>query len=115
MPVILSENLPTFPIPFTGHAWHFTFPVHASCFYGEQKRPDIVREKFVRSGLSVPDPLYQALRTVIHSARTQAYRSVNRAMVEAYWHIGRLIVEEEQAGRSRAGYGVFPFRVLQNG
>ena len=27
--------------------------------------------------------------------------------VEAYWHIGRLIVEEEQAGRSRAGYGVF--------
>ena len=28
-------------------------------------------------------------------------------MVEAYWHIGRLIVEEEQAGRSRAGYGVF--------
>jgi hypothetical protein len=26
-------------------------------------------------------------------------------MVEAYWNIGRLIVEEEQAGRSRAGYG----------
>jgi predicted nuclease of restriction endonuclease-like (RecB) superfamily len=28
-------------------------------------------------------------------------------MVETYWHIGRLIVEEEQAGRSRAGYGAF--------
>jgi predicted nuclease of restriction endonuclease-like (RecB) superfamily len=28
-------------------------------------------------------------------------------MVGAYWHIGRLIVEEEQAGRSRAGYGAF--------
>ncbi len=26
-------------------------------------------------------------------------------MVEAYWNIGRLIVEEEQAGKSRAGYG----------
>ena len=28
-------------------------------------------------------------------------------MVEAYWNIGRLIVEEEQAGRRRAGYGTF--------
>jgi predicted nuclease of restriction endonuclease-like (RecB) superfamily len=26
-------------------------------------------------------------------------------MVEAYWNIGRVIVEEEQAGKSRAGYG----------
>jgi len=26
-------------------------------------------------------------------------------MVEAYWNIGRLIVEEEQAGKSRAVYG----------
>jgi hypothetical protein len=61
----------------------------------------------MKSGITVPDPLFQELRTVIYSARAQAYRSVNHAMVGAYWHIGRLIVEEEQAGRSRAGYGVF--------
>jgi len=61
----------------------------------------------MKSGITVPDPLFQELRTVIYSARAQAYRSVNHAMVGAYWHIGRLIVEEEQAGRSRAGYGMF--------
>jgi predicted nuclease of restriction endonuclease-like (RecB) superfamily len=57
--------------------------------------------------ISVPDSLYRELSTIIHSARKQAYRSINRTMVEAYWNIGRLIVEEEQAGKSRAGYGTF--------
>ena len=54
---------------------------------------------------AVPDHLYHALRDIIHDARTRAYRAVNHAMVEAYWNIGRLIVEEEQAGKIRAGYG----------
>lgn len=54
---------------------------------------------------AVPDHLYHALRDIIHDARTRAYRAVNHAMVEAYWNIGRLIVEDEQAGKSRAGYG----------
>ncbi|WAC05860.1 MAG: PDDEXK nuclease domain-containing protein [Methanoregula sp.] len=53
----------------------------------------------------VPNPLYDTLRQIIHDARQRAYQAVNHAMVEAYWNIGRLIVEEEQAGRSRAGYG----------
>lgn len=26
-------------------------------------------------------------------------------MVEAYWNVGRMIVEEEQQGKQRAGYG----------
>ena len=26
-------------------------------------------------------------------------------MVQAYWHVGRLIVEEEQSGKERANYG----------
>jgi predicted nuclease of restriction endonuclease-like (RecB) superfamily len=55
----------------------------------------------------VPNPLYDTLRQIIHDARKGAYRAVNHAMVEAYWKIGRLIVEEEQAGKSRAGYGTF--------
>jgi predicted nuclease of restriction endonuclease-like (RecB) superfamily len=59
----------------------------------------------LKSSLSVPDHLYRALHDIIQDARTHAYRAVNQAMVEAYWNIGRLIVEEEQAGRNRAGYG----------
>ncbi|MFA6226589.1 MAG: DUF1016 N-terminal domain-containing protein [Methanoregula sp.] len=54
---------------------------------------------------AVLDHLYNALRDIIHDARPQAYRAVNHAMVEAYWNIGRLIVEDELAGKSRAGYG----------
>ena len=51
------------------------------------------------------EPLYQEIRTVLESARAGAYRAVNAAMVQAYWHVGRLIVEHEQKGRHRAGYG----------
>ncbi|MFA6331328.1 MAG: hypothetical protein WCX22_00100 [Methanoregula sp.] len=36
---------------------------------------------------AVPDPLYRALRDIIRNARTQACRSVNHAMAEAYWNI----------------------------
>jgi len=40
-----------------------------------------------------------------HIARQKAYTAVNLAMVEAYWLIGRRIVEEEQLGKERAAYG----------
>ncbi len=33
------------------------------------------------------------------------YSAVNFAMVQAYWRIGRIIVEHEQDGNARAGYG----------
>lgn len=52
-----------------------------------------------------PEPLYRQIRAVIESARAGAYRAVNTAMVHAYWHVGRLIVEHEQGGRRRAAYG----------
>jgi predicted nuclease of restriction endonuclease-like (RecB) superfamily len=51
------------------------------------------------------EPLYREIRAVLESARTGAYRAVNTAMVQAYWHVGRLIVEHEQGGRKRAAYG----------
>ena len=42
---------------------------------------------------------------IVEAARGHAARSVNTAMVHAYWMIGREIVEVEQAGAKRAGYG----------
>ncbi len=50
-------------------------------------------------------PLYREIREVLEAARSSAYRAVNTAMVQAYWQIGRLIVEHEQGGKRRAGYG----------
>jgi predicted nuclease of restriction endonuclease-like (RecB) superfamily len=51
------------------------------------------------------EPLYREIRAVLESARAGAYRAVNSAMVQAYWQVGRLIVEHEQGGRKRAAYG----------
>ena len=45
------------------------------------------------------------IKTILKNARQEAYTAVNLAMVEAYWKIGRRIVEEEQSGRERAEYG----------
>ena len=45
------------------------------------------------------------IRALLAEARAKALQSVNAAMVAAYWHVGREIVEEEQRGSRRAGYG----------
>ena len=50
--------------------------------------------------------LYSEIRQILEAARQSAYRSVNFAMVLAYWEIGKRIVEHEQLGKERAGgYG----------
>ena len=45
------------------------------------------------------------IKKILKNARQKAYTAINSAMVEAYWEIGRRIVEEEQSGRERAEYG----------
>lgn len=45
------------------------------------------------------------IREIWRSSRHQALQAVNTAMVQAYWQIGREIVEEEQRGQDRAEYG----------
>lgn len=49
--------------------------------------------------------LFEQIRNLVEQARGRAARAVNQTMVETYWHIGRLIVEEEQGGEGRAVYG----------
>ena len=56
---------------------------------------------FVRAA----EPLYREIRAVLESARGGAYRAVNVAMMQAYWNVGRLIVEHEQGGAKHAAYG----------
>lgn len=51
--------------------------------------------------------LYNDVRSIIETARANAYRAVNFIMVQAYWNIGRTIVEEEQKGGNRADYGTY--------
>lgn len=49
--------------------------------------------------------LFQGIRDILLAARTQVRQTVNTTMVQAYWQIGRLIVEDEQGGEKRAEYG----------
>lgn len=42
---------------------------------------------------------------LLDAARQAAARSVNALMTASYWEVGRRIVEAEQKGRRRAGYG----------
>ena len=51
------------------------------------------------------DIAYQSVKLILEDARRKAYSAVNFAMVQAYWNIGRIIVEEEQRGKAKAGYG----------
>ena len=45
------------------------------------------------------------IKQILREARAKAYTAVNNAMVEAYWLIGKRIVEETQQGEQRANYG----------
>jgi hypothetical protein len=43
--------------------------------------------------------------TLLAAARKQAARAVNTVLVATYWELGRRIIEFEQGGKERAGYG----------
>jgi len=45
------------------------------------------------------------IQDILRQAQDSAVRHINTSMLQAYWQVGRRIVEEEQRGESRAGYG----------
>ena len=49
--------------------------------------------------------LLAAVRGLITQERAEAVRAVDARRVRLYWHIGQMIVEEEQQGADRAAYG----------
>ena len=52
------------------------------------------------------------IKKIVEQGRRAAYGAVNAVMIETYWHIGRRIVEQEQQGEKRAGYGTQLIEVL---
>jgi len=55
--------------------------------------------------------VYGQIREILAAARAKAYSAVNFAMVEAYWLIGKQIVEAQE-GNERAEYGTQLLRYL---
>ncbi|MCX5781533.1 MAG: PDDEXK nuclease domain-containing protein [Elusimicrobia bacterium] len=62
--------------------------------------------------LTVSSAFYNDIRKILETARNNAYKAVNFAMVEAYWGVGKRIVEEEQEGSKRAEYGEYLLKNL---
>ncbi len=56
--------------------------------------------------------LVEEIQNIISASQARAIRSVDTERVLMYWQIGKVIFEEEQQGKDRAGYGDFLIRTL---
>ena len=54
--------------------------------------------------LEIEDSIYKEIKSILEQARNKVYKVANSTMVEAYWNIGRVIVEK-QRGNNKAEYG----------
>ncbi len=72
------------------------------------------KPKMTKPKKPLPDTplLFDRIRDILESARSNIARTVNTTQVVANWLIGREIVEEEQQGKRRAGYGAELLREL---
>ncbi len=51
------------------------------------------------------DILFQNVKQAVIKAKKLAYRSSNSIMLNMYWEVGQLIIEDEQEGKAKAIYG----------
>jgi len=64
--------------------------------------------------MEIKQSLVQQIHSIIALAKEKAVRSVDTERVFMYWQIGKVILEEEQQGKERAGYGDFLIKTLAN-
>ena len=50
------------------------------------------------------DNFYNDIKDILVAARNKVYQTANFAMVEAYWNIGKIIIDE-QGGNEKSEYG----------
>lgn len=56
--------------------------------------PDLISE----------NEIFFSVKQILANAREKAYKAINFTMVEAYWNVGKIIVEA-QGGNEKAEYG----------
>lgn len=49
--------------------------------------------------------VYSSIKELMDNARNSVAREVNNILIQTYWEIGRIIMEDEQGNTDRAGYG----------
>ena len=66
--------------------------------------------------MSTPEPeyteLFRYLRSLVDTTQKSHDPHPQFALVEAYWHVGRIVVETEQDGQERADYGIHLIEML---
>jgi len=62
----------------------------------------------------VNNVLINDIKTILHSAKSRVYQTINATMTQSYFEIGKRIVQEEQGGEKRAGYGKEILKILSN-
>ena len=77
--------------------------------------PDKVREKVPNTPAPDNAAIFGRIVDILEEARSHVARTINSAMVVAYWLIGREIVEEDQKGQKRADYGKALLQDLSRG
>ncbi len=85
--------------------------MHVRYSFRMTKKKSIIRKSTKLLPAKRLAPLYKRVQAILERAQETAARSVNTAQVVANWLIGREIVEDEQRGSTRAGYGE---RLLQD-
>lgn len=56
--------------------------------------------------------IYQSIKDIIVLSRQRVYHAANSALLATYWQIGKIIVEDEQNGHSKAIYGNATLKTL---
>ena len=54
---------------------------------------------------NIHQDVYNNIKQLMDQARNKISREVNNILVQTYWEIGRIIVEDEQENLNRAEYG----------
>lgn len=59
----------------------------------------------MKNNLTVYQSVITDIKNIINAGQREAYGAASKAMVMTYWHVGKRIVEQEQAGKEHAEYG----------
>src|SRR5437773_1964054 len=78
-------------------------PHERRCMSG--RKPNIHKAMIAKAKVVGYQAILAEVVDLLESARRASARAVNGLLTATYWQIGRRIVDSEQAGRRKAGYG----------
>ena len=73
-----------------------------------------LNKELIKSDNNSLNILYNRVSSHINKAKQRVQNSINNEMTRAYWFIGQEIIEFEQGGQERAGYGESTLKKLSN-